>query len=257
MSENSSTIYDFTFQLIADFFKRLNRQGPGSEDVTLKALSYIDNLSEKSRIADIGCGTGTQSLTLAQNTRGHITAIDIMDEMIERLDQRIELAGLQNRMTTIVESMDNLPFAEEELDLIWAEGSIYNIGYEKGLKEWNKYLKKGGYIAVSESTWLTPERPLEIEKFWVDSYPEIDVTSVKIRQMKDAGYLPVTHFILPDYCWDECFHALMPSTMDDFLTRNGNTPTAKVFIEMMNYEIELRHKYKEYYGYVFYIGRKL
>ena len=29
--------------------------------------------------------------------------------------------------------MDALPFENEELDLIWSEGAIYNIGFEKGV----------------------------------------------------------------------------------------------------------------------------
>ena len=51
--------------------------------------------------------------------------------------------------------MDNLPFQNEELDLIWSEGAIYNIGFERGMNEWNKYLKKGGFIAVSEAVSYT------------------------------------------------------------------------------------------------------
>ena len=42
--------------------------------------------------------------------------------------------------------MDALPFGEEELDMIWCEGAIYNIGFERGLKEWRKYLKPGGIL---------------------------------------------------------------------------------------------------------------
>jgi len=41
--------------------------------------------------------------------------------------------------------MDDLPFQDEELDLIWSEGAIYNIGFERGLIEWRKFLK---YIAI-------------------------------------------------------------------------------------------------------------
>lgn len=64
--------------------------------------------------------------------------------------------------------MDNLPFREEELDLIWSEGAIYNIGFERGLNEWRKYLKTGGYIAVSEISWFTEQRPAEIHNFWME-----------------------------------------------------------------------------------------
>ena len=57
MSNENKTIHDFELQLICDFFSNMERQGPGSPDVTLKALSFIDNLTDKSLIADIGCGT--------------------------------------------------------------------------------------------------------------------------------------------------------------------------------------------------------
>ena len=39
--------------------------------------------------------------------------------------------------------MDALPFSPGEFDVIWAEGSIYNIGFERGLREWRQYLKPG------------------------------------------------------------------------------------------------------------------
>jgi SAM-dependent methyltransferase len=60
---------------------------------------------------------------------------------------------------------DNLPFQNEEFDLIWCEGAIYNIGFERGLNEWRKYLKKDGFIAVTDASWTTEERPPEIENY--------------------------------------------------------------------------------------------
>ena len=58
MSNENKTIHDFELNLICDFFSNMERQGPGRPEATLKALSFIDNLTEKSLIADIGCGTG-------------------------------------------------------------------------------------------------------------------------------------------------------------------------------------------------------
>lgn len=86
--------------------------------------------------------------------------------------------------------MDNLPFQNEELDLIWSEGAIYNIGFNHGLNEWRKFLKRGGYIAVSEASWLTEERPSEIDEFWKDAYPEMDTIPIKVDQLQKAGYIP-------------------------------------------------------------------
>ena len=60
---------------------------------------------------------------------------------------------------------DTLPFKEETFDLIWSEGAIYNTCFEKGLNEWKKFIKRNGYITVTDSTWLTDSRLKEIEDF--------------------------------------------------------------------------------------------
>ena len=151
MSNENKTIHDFELQLICDFFSNMERQGPGSPDVTLKALSFIDSLTDKSLIADIGCGTGGQTMVLAGHITGQITGLDLFPDFIDIFNHNAKQSGLQDRVKGIVGSMDNLPFQSEELDLIWSEGAIYNIGFERGLNEWRRYLKPGGYIAVSES----------------------------------------------------------------------------------------------------------
>ena len=44
---------------------------------------------------------------------------------------------------------------------------------------WHAYLRAGGYVAVSEAVWLTEHRPEEIERFWLEAYPEIDTIAAK------------------------------------------------------------------------------
>ena len=51
---NHNTIQEFDVNLICDFFLNTNRQGPGSPEATLKALSFINNLTVQSLIADLG-----------------------------------------------------------------------------------------------------------------------------------------------------------------------------------------------------------
>ena len=120
-------------ELIIEYHKDNERQGPGSEEATLKALSYIPDLNEKTKILDIGCGTGGQTITLAKNTTAHITAIDMLPQFLEKLIQKVKENNLIDRITVKEMLMDSLTFEEKSFDVIWSEGAIYNIGFEKGL----------------------------------------------------------------------------------------------------------------------------
>ncbi len=257
MSKDIKSIHEFDLNLICEYYASVKRQGPGSPEVTIKALSFVDNLTDESRIADIGCGTGGQTMVLAQNAPGTITGIDLFPTFIDLFNSNAAELNLHDRTLGVVGSMDQLSFLDEELDLIWSEGAIYNIGFERGLKEWRKYLKTGGYIAVSEASWFTEERPAEIDEFWQDAYPGIDTIPIKVAQMQKAGYIPVASFILPEYCWTEHFYVPQIPAQEAFLKKHAGNTTAKEFIANQRHETQLYHKYKGYYGYVFYIGKKV
>ena len=51
MSEYDS-IHMFDINLIIDYFSETKRQGPGSPEMTLKALSFVDNLSANAPLLD-------------------------------------------------------------------------------------------------------------------------------------------------------------------------------------------------------------
>jgi ubiquinone/menaquinone biosynthesis C-methylase UbiE len=257
MSNDTKSIHEFELELISQYYAAVERQGPGSPEITKKALSFIEKLSEASEIVDLGCGTGGQTMVLGQNTKGNIRGYDLFSRFIDIFNTNAEKFGLKERVKGIVGSMDQLPFQKGEIDLIWSEGAIYNIGFERGLKEWKPYLKNGGYIAVSEVSWFTQERPKEIENFWMREYPEIDTIPHKVAQMQKAGYVPVATFILPENCWIEHFYEPQIPAQKAFLEENAHHQMAIDFIEMQRQEEQLYMKYKEYYGYVFFIGKKI
>lgn len=256
MNTEKQTIHDFDLNIIYDFFLNSERQGPGSPEETLRALSFINGLTEKSKIADIGCGTGGQTMVLGQNTPCEIIGVDAWPDFIDQLNQIAQSKNLQNRVKGIVGNMENLPFEEEKLDLIWSEGAIYNIGFERGLNEWRKFLKKGGYIAVTENTWFSEERPDEIQDFWQKAYPEIDTIPNKVAQMQKVGYLPIATYVLPETIWT-AYYTWQTLRREAFLKKYAGNKAVEEFIDAQRYEAELYDKYKEYYGYVFYIGKKI
>jgi len=257
MSKENKSIHEFDLNLICEYYASVERQGPGSPEITTKAMSFIENLSKSSNIVDIGCGTGGQTMVLAKNTPGKITGIDLFPTFIDLFNENAAKLNFQDRVKGRVASMDKLPFQNEEFDVIWSEGAIYNIGFERGLKEWRKFLKFGGYIAVSEASWFTDERPKEIDDFWMDAYPGIDTIPNKVEQMQKAGYIPVASFILPENCWTEHFYAPQVLAQEVFLKKHSGDKTAGEFIANQRHETQLYSKYKEYYGYVFYIGKKI
>ena len=256
MSDENKSIYEFDLKLIYEYYSTIERQGPGSPEVTIKALSFIDNLTNESKIVDIGCGTGGQTIVIANHTPGYITGIDLSPIFINIFNVNSQKLNLQNRVNGIVGSMDNLPFQNEELDLIWSEGAIYNIGFQRGINEWYKFLKKGAFLAVSEASGFTQERPVEIDEFWNNEYPEIDTISNKVTQMEKAGYIPIATFVLPENCWTENFYVPQVSAQEKFLQKYVGNKTAEELVENQRHEAELYYKYKEFYGYVFYIGKK-
>ena len=257
MSNEYKSIHEFDFSIICEYYSNLERQGPGSPEITLKALSFIEGLTEESKIADIGCGSGGQTMVLAQNLKGSITGVDLFPIFINLFNENAAKLKLDHKVKGIVGSMDDLSFQDEELDLMWSEGAIYNIGFQRGLREWKRFLKKGGYVAVSEASWFTDERPEEIEEFWQDAYPGIDTIPNKLAQMQAEGYLPVAAFILPENCWIEHFYEPQVGLDKKYLVDNPGNTAIEEFIANQRQESQLYYKYKEYYGYAFFIGKKI
>ena len=244
-------------ELIVDLHKNSDRQGPGSEKETLKALGFIKFPNDrKLKIADIGCGSGGQTITLAQNLNGQITAVDLFPEFLYELNEKSEKLGLKDKIITLQKSMEDLPFKSEEFDVVWSEGAIYNVGFENGIKKWKNYLKVGGYLAVSEITWITNSRPKEIEDFWKQEYPEIDTASNKIKILETNGYSLVGYFYLNQDSWIENYYKPMEERFETFLKRHNNSELACKVVEEYKSEINIYLKYKDYYSYGFYIAIK-
>lgn len=256
MSEKENVVIeDFDFSMIADFFKRVNRQGPGGERETSLAVGLLPDFKRKIRIADIGCGKGSQTFVLAKEYEAEIDAVDLFPEMTDSIRTKSKELGMEDRIHPIQASMEALPFQPNTYDLIWAEGSIFIMGYENGLNYWKQFLKPEGYIAVTECSWLNSRRPKNIS--WIeDNLPEIDTIEHKIEQMSAAGYEPYAHFALPEHCWTTNYYQPMKPAMEAFLKDHNNSAAALSFVNRLKEEIAYYEENKEYFGYVFYIGKK-
>ena len=243
--------------LIIALHRDAARQGPGGDDETRLAI-MLSGLSEAQglKIADIGCGTGASTRILAQELDADITAVDFLKEFLDQLDSAAQREGLGDRIGTLLASMDALPFEDRSFDAIWSEGAIYNMGFENGIRAWLRFLKPGGILAVSELTWLTHERPFELEQHWVHAYPEVATASAKMRVLEENGYSPIGYFALPERCWLENYYRPMQQRFTDYLSRSGHSEPAQAIVRAEEDEIALYERYSAYYSYGYFVARR-
>lgn len=245
------------FKLLVDLHVTADRQGPGGAAETrraieLSALSRQRNL----KVADIGCGTGASTLVLAQDLDAQIIAVDFLSDFLDVLRSRAARAGLADRIGTVNASMDALPFEADSLDAIWSEGAIYNIGFENGARQWRRYLKRGGILAVTELTWLTASRPAELEAHWCAQYAEVGTAASKLAVLERSGFMPIGYFVLPEICWLDAYYRPLQERFPAFLARHGSTDAAKAVVAAEALEIALYERYRAFVGYGYYIARK-
>jgi ubiquinone/menaquinone biosynthesis C-methylase UbiE len=137
-------------------------------------------------ILDVGCGSGVPTMELARLSDGEIVAIDTSQTALDGLASKINKAGLTARVKAIKCSMLNMDFTQASFDIIWAEGSIAVIGFEKGLKEWRRLLKTGGFLVLHD---------------------ELGNLTEKRRQISQSGYELINHFILSENIWWNEYYA--------------------------------------------------
>ncbi len=249
---------DSQLRLLTDFYRPAARQGPGGDAETRRALELAGlDRSAALKIADIGCGTGAATILLAEELNAEITAVDFLPGFLDELQDRAHAHGVADKITALNCSMDALPFAEQEFDAIWSEGAIYNMGFEAGVSSWKRFLKPGGKLIVSEITWLSAARPLELQSYWTLEYPEIDVASAKIGILERHGYCPEAYFVLPGHCWIENYYRPSRKRFAGFLEQHGQSEQARAMVAAEEREIALYEKYGAFYGYGVYIAKNL
>ncbi len=244
-------------KLLVDLHKATDRQGPGGTAEAELAL-HLSGLKNKDnlKIADIGCGTGASPLFLAQQLNAHITAVDLFEPFLDILRHKSKKARLQDKIHPLCCSMDDLPFEKESLDAIWSEGAMYNMGYKNAVQYWQDFIKPKGILAVSEITWITKERPHQLETYWKQEYPEIDTASNKIAILEDNGFKLMGYFPLPISCWMDNYYIPLEAHFDPFLTEYNNDKQAQQIVQATKDEISLYKSYKDYYSYGFYVAQK-
>jgi ubiquinone/menaquinone biosynthesis C-methylase UbiE len=240
--------------ILYKLFEALPRQGPGSNTTTRHVLSLLPDRPARPTILDVGCGSGMQTLELARLTRSTIIAVDNNRPVLQTLQRHAIQQQLYQYITIVQGSMFDLCFAPQTFDLIWAEGSIFIMGFEQGLTAWHPLLKPGGFLVVSELTWLKPNPPADICTYWEQEGADIRTIEENLHRIAQTdGYQCLCHVVMPQADWWDNFYHPMDRTIQKMRQTYQDDPDAQAGLDQSQREVEMHRAYGDYYGYVFYI----
>ena len=242
-------------ELFFELFSGLPRQGPGTAASTRRALGLVPDVGPNTRVLDIGCGTGAQTLVLAGSSPARIVAVDSHLPYIEALNREASRLGITHRLEARVADMRHLDLPDGSFDLIWCEGAIYNVGFEAGLRDWRRLLRRDGHVALTEVCWTRPDPPDECVAFWNREYRAIRNTAALLEAIDACGYEAVGHFQLPATAWWENYYRPLQDNVTAFRRQHQGAADAQALADQCQREIDIWHAYSEFYGYEFLVLR--
>ena len=201
---------------------------------TRKAFRMLSQM-DKPRILDIGCGSGAPALELARLSQGEVIGIDIDQPALDQFTRKIKEAGLTEQVKAVNCSMFDMDFPDESFDIIWSEGSIYAIGFERGLLEWRQFLKPGGFMVIHDERGNVEE---------------------KLEQIYNCGYELLGYFILSKETWWTEYFAPLEKLIAESRTRYTDDPKILEELHQAQGELDMFNKNPELNSSVCFVIKK-
>ncbi|MER5359689.1 bifunctional class I SAM-dependent methyltransferase/N-acetyltransferase [Streptomyces sp. NPDC002785] len=227
----------------------LPRQGPGSDATTRRLLEMAGPLPEHPRVLDAGCGPGRSTLLLAEEAGAHVTAVDLHQPYLDGLAAEAARRGLSDQVTVVNCSMDRLPVPDHSFDVIWAEGSVYTIGFDVALRAWRRLLAPDGVLVVTEIEWTVPSPAAPARAYWDAAYP-LRTHAANTDAAQAAGYRLRAHWPLPESDWWDEYYTPLTQRMDRADAQRPGMPQA---LAAHRTEINMRREHGSDYDYAAYL----
>jgi ubiquinone/menaquinone biosynthesis C-methylase UbiE len=189
----------------------------------------------KPQILDIGCGSGVPTLELAHLSGGDVTGIDVDDKALQRLEEKINTMKMGGRVHIVHGSLKSMNFPKESFDILWAEGSIFVLGFKHGLSAWKPFLKAGGYLVVH------------------DAVGNIDQ---KKQNITTCGYHLTDWFLLEAEIWWQHYYEPLKKAVQEIRQQKTTNRDLRKALELSEQEIQGYHQHPEQYRSVYFIMRK-
>lgn len=129
---------------------------PGGPEAVREIVSGLD-LTDK-LVLDIGCGLGGLDVILAREFGARVIGLDVERELVHRAVDRVEEAGLADRISCRLSEPGPLPLGDEEVDVVFGKDSWIHVKDKQSFfNEIYRVLKPGGILTAGD--WMRSDRP--------------------------------------------------------------------------------------------------
>jgi SAM-dependent methyltransferase len=235
---------------MAALFGGLPRHAPGSDASTARAARIAKPLlPDRPRTLDLGCGVGRSARVLQSVLGARLVGLDLYRPFLE-VAQR---AGAP----TVQADMAAPPFADNQFDLVWSEGAVYNVGLERALRVAGALLQQNGVIGFTELCRLDVEPPADAQRFWAREYPAVGDVMALRAVAEQVGYEILETFRLPLIDWEQEYYGPLRGRIAELASLAQEWEELRAMLSDMEREIRIFDRHGDSYGYIFCVARKL
>lgn len=115
----------------------------------LDTLIEMSRVSRKDRVLDLACGSGIVSCAFAKHA-GHVTGIDITEEMLEQA-RKLQAQNKLTNVEWVLGDVDPLKFDSNRFSIVLSRFSFHHfLAYEKVFEEMIRVCEPGGVVMVAD-----------------------------------------------------------------------------------------------------------
>jgi ubiquinone/menaquinone biosynthesis C-methylase UbiE len=155
-------------------------------------LSGLKIIKSGFYVADFGCGSGYFTLPLAElvGKEGQVTAVDVLENVLQLIQKRAESNGIFNIKTVHanLEKERGSNLRETSQDIVFLANILFQSKEKEAiLKEAVRVLKPGGKMIVID--WL-PDNYFTTDKGWRISPEELKKMTSKLELRFEEAFQP-------------------------------------------------------------------
>ncbi|WP_445475328.1 class I SAM-dependent methyltransferase [Methanococcoides methylutens] len=217
------------------------------------------HIDREKYVLDVGCASGKTACYIAKRYGCRVVGVDILERMIDRANERARREGVEDRVSFRVADVQDIPFEDNLFDVVIGEFITGLLDdKERGVNEYIRVTKPGGYVGLNEATWIKTPPPAELIEYLSRTFGvkgEI-LTSDGWKEMLEGSGL--REIVVRNYKaralsnkWDNLKDVLR--VWHKMLYLYVRNPAFRSFIKET---LSIPKNLLEYFGYGIYVGRK-